>query len=276
MKYILSIILLVLSFSTLAKNSMPCKEISWIPNQVYYVNSQLHTSTHIILPEPMQGNPVNGNPSLWAVAGENIHLFIKPKNYGNAEGKSTTVTVVSESNNSYDFIVNRVQKKPDVCIKITQENYVNNEPQKNIGQNGWLTTQEKKINHLSSNISDMALMLQKQKSDSKQKTLDALAQYRSNIYTGYTWSKGRSFSNKNVVSDVWDDGRFTYIRLRLDNKGIFSLHGYITDKPEMIEADYDSDTKIYTVAGLYRKFDLVYDKNKVTIKRANDITSGGY
>jgi len=270
------LIILILPFSVFAKNSMPCKEISWIPNQVYYVKSQLHTSTHIILPEPIQGSPVNGNPSLWAVAGENIHLFIKPKNYGNAEGKSTTVTVVSKSNNSYDFIVERVKKDPDVCIKISQENYVNNTNTLGIGSNGWLTNQEKKIDYLNDNISDMALQLQQHKANGKQKTLDALAKYRANIYTGYTWSKGRGFSTKNVVSDVWDDGRFTYIRLNKDNKGIFSLHGYITKKPEMIEADYDSNTKIYTVAGLYRKYDLIYDKSKVTIERANDITSGGY
>lgn len=275
MKYII-LTLIILSFNTLAKGSIPCKEISWIPNQVYYVNSKLHTSTHIILPEPMQGQPVNGNPSLWAVAGENIHLFIKPKNYGNTEGKSTTVTVVSSNNNSYDFIVNRVNKDPDVCIKITQENYVNNHKKNGIGQNGWLTEQEKKIDYLSNNVSELSLQLQHQKISNKQKTLDTLAQYRANIYTGYSWTKGKGFSNKDVVSDVWDDGRFTYIRLRLDNKGIFSLHGYISNKPEMLEADYDSDTKIYTVAGLYRKFDLVYDKSKVTIERDNDKTSGGY
>ena len=99
----------------------PCKEIRWVPNNVYFVRSTLHVATHIILPEPMQGSPVAGDGTLWSVSGENIHLFVQPKTSKVEEGAQTSTSVVSTSNTSYDFLIERVYEHPDVCIKIVKD-----------------------------------------------------------------------------------------------------------------------------------------------------------
>ncbi len=140
------------NISIVQANASACREIQWQPYQVYSVKSSLHQRTHIILPEPIQGFPVPGNPQLWDVDGENIHLFIKPKNFGNNEGRKTTVTVISTSNNSYDFTIERVKTGADICIRIVQDNM-------NVtgGQQGWKTQVERQNAELSRQISLMKL-----------------------------------------------------------------------------------------------------------------------
>lgn len=257
----------------------PCKEISWTPNNVYTVRSQLHVATHIILPEPMQGQPVAGNATLWAVNGENVHLFIKPKTKDEAEGNHTSVSVISSNNTSFDFFIQRVTSQPDMCIKIVKD------ATSQFGegrQQGWMTPQQQDAEQLAGQLSaahHTAATYQQQivtvKQEAQQQLLRTLADYRMHIYTGYTWDEGgSSFFGGKYISDVYDDGRFTFIRVTHDNKGVLQMSATIDGQEEMIEYAYDASRKIYTISGIYPGFVMRYDEWEIDVKR-RDASTGG-
>ena len=59
---------------------------------------------------------------------------------------------------------------------------------------------------------------EKKKTD--QRLDEVLERYRSHIYTRYEWGEASVFKGKALVSDVFDDGRFTYIRVVPDHRGV--------------------------------------------------------
>lgn len=257
----------------------PCKEISWVPDNVYAVRSQLHVATHIILPEPMQGKPVAGNATLWAVNGENVHLFIKPKTKEASEGTQTSVSVISRDNTSFDFFVERVSHTPDVCIKIVKDFST---PSVGGSLNGWKTPQQQDAEHLAGQLraaqqtaARYRQQIEEVKASSQQQLLNTLAEYRMHIYTGYSWEDGgSSFFGEAYISDVYDDGRFTYIRVTHDNKAILQISATIDGQEEMLEYAYDEGRKMYTIAGIFPAFVMRYDDSDIDVKRRDGRTAG--
>lgn len=256
--------------------TQPCTEIIWQPFQTYTVKSALHHRTHIILPEPIQGKPVPGSPQLWDVVGENVHLFIKPKNFGNVEGGQTTVTAVSTSNRSYDFIVKRVKKGADICIRIVEDSFSGFESSNGSQTQGWRYKEERQNEQLRQQLSYTKKQVRAERQKGRERTLDALHEYRNNIYTRYRWKGGSKRFNTNEISDIWDDGRWTYIRLEQDNKGLMQVTAVVDGKEELLQYDYDASRQIYTMAGLYPKFTLRYSRSKITVTRLDDDTNGAY
>jgi type IV secretory pathway VirB9-like protein len=261
-------LLLAGSGSVMASKVSPCKEIHWEPYQVYTVKSSLHQRTHIILPEPIQGVPVPGNPVLWDVDGENIHLFIKPKNFGNAEGGNTTVTAVAVSNNSYDFSVTRVKHNPDICIRIVKESAMP------MGQKqGWMTPEQRVNRGLEAENMALKQQLVQAQAQKNVAVENALMAYRSNVFTGYEWKGGKGFFAGNSVSDVWDDGRFTFVRLTQPGKGIMTVTAVVNGKEEMADYKWDPATQVYMITGLYPSFIMRYDESEITITRVDTVGS---
>lgn len=271
MKRILTVLpliagMIVAPMSFAAKPLGACERVTWVEGQYYEINAGIHNYTHVILPEPMQGKPVGGSPELWDVTGENVHLFVKPYNYGNKEGGVTTVTVVSDTNNSYDFVFKRVApSKATPCVLITSKNTT---PAGN--KQGWIQPEDRKMQELKQRLHQLQGQLEQTSIDSDVKALDVLTNYRANIYTGYEWSsKGKAADDK-MIADVYDDGRFTIIRLNYDNKGLPQVRGKLDSKDEFIEYSYDSDQMIYTVPGLYPELVLTYNDSEIIVNRKAD------
>jgi type IV secretory pathway VirB9-like protein len=242
-----------------------CKEIQWEPYQVYSVSSSLHQRTHIILPEPIQGVPVPGNPQLWDVDGENVHLFIKPKNLGNKEGGNTTVTAISTTNNSYDFTVRRVKNNPDICIRIVRENF------KPMGEKqGWAYPEQRINVALEQEISTLKTRLQDTEASKGRAVEDALMAYRSNVFTGYKWSGGGGFYGGDGISDIWDDGRFIFVRPVNPNNGLLAVTAMVNGKEEMADYKWDPSAKLYMITGLYPEFVMRDDGSTITVTRASE------
>lgn len=252
-----------------------CQLINWQANKVYTISAQLHKATHVILPESIRGKPVVGNRDLWQVDGQGTHLFIKPTNPDDKEGGSTTITVIGDSNSSYDFDVKRVKVNPDLCVRIEHDaGLIDNSASQAISM--WQNKQQRENEKLAMSVTDMERELEQVKTSSQQNALDAVHEYRGNIYTRYDWNRGRGFIGKDVVSDVWDDGRFTYVRVNNDNKGVLQITATLDNQEELVEYQYDSTKKLYTIAGLYPELILRYQRSKVRVVRLDNGTSGGY
>lgn len=246
-----------------------CQTIHYQPKRSYVINATLNHATHIILPEPMESAPIAGNKDLWEVAGSFGHLFIKPTNEDSVDGASTTVTVIGKSNTSYDFDVHRVAKGGDTCIYISRGDDM-------VPQSAdWRTPDQRQADALSQQVHTLQDQLVASKVDADKRALDTVHEYQAKIYTNYKWDKSSNgFMSKHIIRDVWDDGRFTYIRITEDNKGILQVIAQVDKKDEFIDYNYDESKKMYTLSGLYPSFRLKYGKSEVSIKRLDEKTAG--
>jgi len=272
-RFLLIFVLLLVSVSVAFADDIECcKTIHKKPGQVYVVRAMLHKASHVILPEPILGEPINGNPDLWTVEGANNHLFIKPTSL-EKDGTETTVTVIGVSNTSYDFIARRVTTDPDYCINIKSDGELIQGHA--IAQ--WQAPETRQIAALKQQLTAMRANLEKQQAQAREQVEEAMLAYRGHIYTRYEWTEGGGvFMSKDIISDVWDDGRWTYIRVANDNKGLLTVTGVIDGRKELIEYQYDREGKIYKIVGIYPELELRYDDTEIQVERKDAETAGAF
>lgn len=273
-------ILASLSFSTVAGNgpTSKCRVINWKEDQVYNVRAALHKATHIVLPENMLGGkPIPGDSDLWTIEGQRNHIFLKPNNWGNAEGRESTVHAIgSDTNESYAFVISRVKSNPDVCVKIKRTG--------NLLSGVDLSSYRSPNDRLIDVQNQQIMHLKNQVSASDEKAITtadhALSKYRQHIFTRYNWKHdgwfGSDWFGEDVISDVYDDGRFTFIRLYNDNKGVLAVTAEIDGEDEMIEYRYNEATKVYKLSGIFPVLHLAYGEADLVVERSNNSTTGGY
>ena len=110
-------ILLIFSFVALVQASEKnCKTIKWRKGKVYVIKGAMYRGTHIILPEKLLQPPICAN-ELWTCDGQLNHVLVMP-NTAEKEGAEASMTVITETNTSYDFILKRVDQNPDTCVII--------------------------------------------------------------------------------------------------------------------------------------------------------------
>lgn len=270
-RYLTVIALTIAAANAHAGQSSPCKRLMVEPGKQYEIASTLDQSTHIIFPEPLMSKPIPGNRELWTVDHAGSHVFIQP-NSMEPKGATTTLTVITQSDTSYDFIVKRNLSYADTCVQIVEGKILDNAQRAALeaGSGGGMAGSGTSLRE------QMAQMQAQHKTDVESAVSEAVRKYRYHIYTRYDWDAGSGFMGKDLISDVYDDGRFTYIRLANDNKGLLTVEATLADHKEFVEAKYDDVSKIYKVVGIYPKFKLSYDNTSIDITRYDSKTQGNY
>lgn len=268
--FVLSLVLL-LSGAAAAQDTVRCKKIYWKPDTVYRLKGVLHQDIHIVLPERiMPGTtPVAGNEDLWDPLAGGTHVWVKP-NSDQPEGRETTLTVIGESNTSYEFILTRVAAEPDKCVTLYKD-----EIRRISGLAEYRSPEEGRADELQARIKAMEAKLLHSNMEQSARLSDALRKYRGLIYTRYKWSDGEGFMGKNLIRDVYDDGRFTYVRVADANRGLLAITAEIDGKKEMIDYQHDSND-LYRISGIYPRFGLKYGDSEVSIERRDNSSNGTY
>ena len=255
-----------------------CKTINFKKGGVYTIKAALYKGTHIQLSERLLFPPQAGDSDLWTIEGTGHHVMVQP-NSAEAQGKRTNLTLITESNTAYHFELQRVpfaQAYSCVVIKGTNKFFEQTEPQATGFSGNYQTPEEKNQMVLQSRIAQLQQQLAAAKKIESESLDAVIAKYRTMIYTRYKWSDGAGFKGKKLVTDVWDDGRFTYIRSTPDHRGLLAAKAEVDGKEEMIEYKPDSDY-IYKIAGIFPKFTLIYgENNKVTVQRRDNQSNGVY
>lgn len=241
-----------------------CRVINWQPDRIYILTGSINMATHIIFPVAEAVDPVVGNHDLWNVEAKGNHIFLKPNNEDNPEGKETTMTFIGQDNKSYEFILKRVKSDADTCVIINSRG--------SLLDNSWQSFQtpdQKLIGLLAAKLKSekrMATDSQEQIIDQQRRTL---RDYRSHIYTKYSWKAYGQEARKtyHTINSVYDDGRWTYVHLNTDISGVMSIYGYIDGHKELLQYNYDDFNKVYQISGVYPLLYLRYRNHIVGIKR---------
>lgn len=252
-----------------ADESKQCKVLHWKNDKIFNIKSSINHATHIMTPKELIAQPIVGSQELWDAESSKNHAFIKPNSKAQ-EGKSTTLSLIDSSGVSYDFYVTRVDANPDTCIRIIQSNHILPEG----FMSGYESKEEKEVKALMAENSALRLEQARFEEVSKEQSQSALKNYRNMIYTRYKVKNAQGFVGTQVVTDVWDDGRFTYLRLNTDNKGLFTVSAKVEGGQEMLEYKYDKANKIYRIPGIFPKLVLSYGKSHVDVIREDSITFG--
>ena len=204
-KISLAVLALTLSHSALADTaSKSCKVYNWKPGDVITIEASLNKQTHITLPE-VALDVLWGPKDLWAVDNVENNVFVTPTN-PNPAGKDTTLTVMGNSRNSYEFELVRVDKLSVHCIVISTSGAL-------IKRSAW----ESKDQQSEATIKILQQQLAKANADkvqaaedAKRQATEAIKSYRSSITSKYDWTNGTGwFADKQSIESVYDDGRFT-------------------------------------------------------------------
>lgn len=251
------------SSAAMAAEDVPgrCKTYNWSPGDIITVQAQLYKQTHIILPEDSL-DVVWGTKELWDNDFIKNNVFMKPRS-NQPEGEETTASVVGASGNSYEFHVVRVAKMSSHCVIIKTGGGL-------IQRANW----DAKDNATQAQIQLLQQQLVRAHAEqaaaaveSQRQTQAAVKSYRAALSSNYTWSEGEGWFATTAVENVTDDGRFTFIRLASDSRGILSIMAEIDGEPEVLEKTYDASKREYRIAGVYPKFKLRAGKSELTITR---------
>lgn len=247
-----------------------CKTIRFKKGRVYVLRSAMYKGTSIKLPERLMMDPIVSN-DLWDVEGKGHYVMVKP-NSSEPQGAEANMTLVTVSNKTYNFILKRNNKNYDTCATVEEGPVFF----KDAGPADYRTPQEIETLELQRRLGEMQKQLQAEKTLSEERIGALIAKYRSMIYTRYRWSTGMGFKGSDLVTDVWDDGRFTYIRVKKDHRGVMAVKAEIDGAQEMLEYKLDSEN-IYKVSGIFPKFVLRYgENNDVTVTRKDNQSNGVY
>lgn len=255
-----------------------CRVIHWKPDSVLQINSALYLGTRVELPADNLIPPVSSS-ELWNAEGAANQVMIKP-NSDTEQGKSGIIRIWTTDGSSYDVVANRAsQNQNDVCVKIVADGMFFTP-----GARDALNSQSSNIARGAAASGQQVQMLQQQLARQKQESqaqtqkavYEALRRFRYLVYTVYTLNQGKGFEAEGLVTDVYDDGRFTYIRLDKPNRGLMSVETVIGGKTAVVPTKYDDAYGMYVISGIYPSFSLKMDESKMSIERKDNKTLGEF
>lgn len=238
-----------------------CKVYDWKPGDIITVETTLYKQTHVTLPETAL-DVIWGPKELWENDNVENHLFIKPLSSA-PQGKETTATAIGTSKNAYEFELVRVDKLSSHCVVVNASGSLikrQNWDSKDAQVQGQVMLLQQQLARVNAEKAQM-------QEDSKRQANEAVKSYRASITSNYSWTAGSGWFANDVIESVHDDGRFTYIRLKTDEKGILSILADIDGKTEILEKIYDANKREYRVAGIYPRFSLKASGSEVIVTR---------
>lgn len=249
-----------------------CRVVNWRPGSIIKVQSSLYLGTRIELPEGamlLTREPFSSS-ALWASTGAANQVMIQP-NSDEPEGLKTMVTVFMTSGQTLDIEAVRVpQSQNQQCVQVRGSGFQSGD-RAALNSTYSSGASGADVARLQNELSATRL---NNDTDRKNAVLEALRRYRYFIYTRYNWQTGKGFAGKYVISDVYDDGRFTYIRIARPNRGLMAVQADVGGKTAVVPTKYDDAYGIYQMSGIYPKFTLTLDGVTLDVTRADNASAG--
>ncbi|OEF63576.1 conjugal transfer protein [Vibrio cyclitrophicus 1F175] len=228
-----------------------CVLMNYQEGDVVNVQTSSMLGTRIQLPANLVKPPVITNARLWDVGGDigSSQIMLAPNSEDKA-GAGTMVFAFTDDGKVYDILATRTtNKNHQPCVIVTKKRKFSFVPQVT------LKKPEPKPVALSPS--------HKQVVKSTEKALD---DYRTQIFTRYDWKSDSSFFGDDVVSDIYDDGRSTYIRLNKPNQKGLTVKAKINGEVKNIPTIAKSNMLV-SVSGVYSDFAIKVGNTNITVTR---------
>lgn len=240
-----------------------CRTVYWKPGDIVYVQAQIYKQVHVQLPEEAI-DVIGANKNVWDMDFIKNHLFLTPTN-ANPLVAEATATVVGASGNTYEFLIRRVSSITSHCTVVDAGGALVNRAAWQRKADGLISGTDE---YTASAVRQVQAQHRESEKNLERQARDALKKYRKQIYTQYAWNAGTGFlANAGGIESVYDDGRWTYVRLGSDAGGLMSVLAKVDGKQELLQYDYDPATKVYQISGLFPEFVMRSGQSEVKIVR---------
>ncbi|CAK2973528.1 Conjugal transfer protein [Vibrio crassostreae] len=260
-----------------------CQPLPHQSGEIITVKAARYLGARVQLPANLISPPTTSNAFLWDVTGivGTNQLLIKP-NSAVKEGASTNIYAFTDDGQVIDIQASRVPaNKNQTCVLVKTRGFMDAQTKQAVSsfvQTQKLATTPSVAPQALATIERLKLELKTvnthRKEEKNRAIIEALRKYRYRIYTRYQWDEGDGFIGQNVVSDAYDDGQFTYIRLANPNRGILSIETQIGGKAAIAPMKYDDAYGMYKITGIYPRLRLHLDDVTVEVKRTDFVTRG--
>ncbi|AIW17502.1 TrbG/VirB9 family P-type conjugative transfer protein [Vibrio tubiashii] len=259
-----TIVALVLSAMSSAALAYDCQGMNYQSGDVITVNTSSLLGTRIELPSSLVELPLVTNAQRWDVLGDvgSKHIMLAPIN-NEKGGESTMIFAFTKDGKAFDIRADRVltNDKNDSCVIIGNRSKFSRAStyKQPLSENVAIPAPPKK--EVVPTPKKKPVTVDTQKLVSK-----AMKDYQQQIFTNYKWKQSGSFFGENVLSDIYDDGRQTFIRLNKPNQRNVTvetiLNGNATSQPVNVVGN-----NLISVYGVYTKFVIKVADVSVSVTR---------
>ena len=256
-----------------------CQPLYHQSGEIIPISSALYLGGRVQLPSNLVAPPTVSNPHLWDVDGleGTNQILIKP-NSDMPEGEKTLIFAFTEDGQVFDILATRTTAKHNqACVLVNEGTSLMSNAQKSkisafMTQKPSVPTRDLSRQTIARLKKEVATVTKQAKQTQDAAVVQALRKYRYRIYTRYVWDKGDQFIGRDAISDVYDDGQFTYLRLSNPNRGILSVETEIGGKAAIAPTKYDDAYGIYKITGIYPHFRLRIDDVTIEVQRTDNVT----
>lgn len=238
-----------------------CQVLAARPGTRYSLRATLQVSTHVTFPAPIEAFE-NTLPKLWDVSTYDNSLWARP-NTSTPEGARTGVSVRLKNGDHYDFVFYAADSLNPArsCVEITDRRARYSGPTA-----ADLAAQQAAEEARQASFDDAVENIRRQ---AENQANDAIKAFQYSMNTAYDWRPATKESTgmNSLISAVYDDGRYTYVRIRTTGFGLPSLSARDRNKDIVVQYSYDDLTGVYTVLGLYDTLRLSVGANVIEIHR---------
>lgn len=240
--------------------ALSCRTIHWKKGDIIRLQAQPYKQVHVSLPE--NGiDVIMGDKELWALDWIGNRIFLKPTSHA-SEGRSTTISAIGQSGNAYEFVVNRVSEAGEVahCVYIDAEGSM-------ISRAAWSKPSDRE-QEITTALGREIVNLREQNENIERQSKEGLKNYRKKLNSNYSWNQGMfSRWNGGEIESVYDDGRFTYVRMKSDGEGLTAIMAELDGKEQVLEYGFDAPSRTYQISGIFPKFNLRSGSQATSVNR---------
>lgn len=243
--------------------ALSCRTVHWRPGDIIRLHAQPYKQIHVQLPESGI-DVIMGDKELWALDWINNRIFIKPTSRS-SEGRATTISAIGQSGNAYEFLVSRVPEGAELahCVYIVADAGL-------ISRANWSKAESLGTDGSGAMVRELST-LRERNAELERQNREGLKAYRKKLNSNYAWESG-AFTrwNGGEVESVYDDGRFTYVRVKDGAQGLLSIMAEIDGRATLLEYSYDAPTRTYQISGIFPKFTLRSGEQTMSVLRKGE------
>lgn len=244
-----------------------CRAILLPPGTRETVQAHINVGTRIQFPATIKTFQVD-TPGLWDVSAKDDSLFVRPKT-GDINAAATGISVFLITGRKYDFVARRSEDIPHRCVLVAA---LPGDPSASSALASVKATRPQSLRPVMKPSNDSLMVAGQQVAEMRRQmeaqARDRIKEFQYAINTRYAWAGGgKSADAQNLIDAVYDDGRFTYVRITTSAFGLPAVAGILGDKDVLLQYSYDDLTGVFTVQGLYDRLRVRLGNHQIDILR---------
>ena len=244
-----------------------CLEIVYQPGDIVPIAVAPFADLRLQMPFAVQALKLGGGPFWEATYAEGTrHVWLKSASLL-PEAAETSLTVLDESLDAFDFVVMRVNTPGYTCaiIELSQDlGFTARLEQLRTSQEtpDFSASMASEVESLHAQLAQMRLEYAQNLAASQQAATSRIHEIHSEIYAGYAWAPEDDDDEisqriSDSILSVHDDGVRTFVRAeQIPSIGLIAIQGQYGGETQLVQTAYDPLLGMYTVTGIYDRLAL--------------------